>query len=372
MDFQPSEMEREIRDLARKILEESATQDRLREVERGDVNFDAALWAALAKANLLGVALPEDQGGMGQGFGELAVLIEECGRAVAPLPSIPTLVGGALPIARFGSDAQRARILPEVARGATLLACALEDADGADPLAPSTRATRDGQGWRLTGEKLGVAYGAQAARVLVSASAERGAGLFLLDPAASGVAREDLISTAFEPEVALSLEGAVVAADDVLVAPGPEGDAALRWIVQRVQTALCAMQLGVCERALRMTAEYTSTREQFARKIATFQAVGQRAANAYIDVECLRGVVQQATWLLSEERPADEEVSVAKVWAGDVGHRVSFAAQHLHGGMGVDVDYPLHRYCLWAKQLELTLGSSAVHLERLGAALAAS
>jgi alkylation response protein AidB-like acyl-CoA dehydrogenase len=134
MDFQPSEMEREIRDLARKILEESATQDRLREVERGDVNFDAALWAALAKANLLGVALPEDQGGMGQGFGELAVLIEECGRAVAPLPSIPTLVGGALPIARFGSDAQRARILPEVARGASLLACALEDADGADPL----------------------------------------------------------------------------------------------------------------------------------------------------------------------------------------------------------------------------------------------
>jgi alkylation response protein AidB-like acyl-CoA dehydrogenase len=121
-----------------------------------------------------------------------------------------------------------------------------------------------------------------------------------------------------------------------------------------------------------MTAEYTSTREQFARKIATFQAVGQRAANAYIDVECLRGVVQQATWLLSEERSADEEVSVAKVWAGDVGHRVSFAAQHLHGGMGVDVDYPLHRYCLWAKQLELTLGSSAVHLERLGAALAAS
>ncbi len=122
--------------------------------------------------------------------------------------------------------------------------------------------------------------------------------------------------------------------------------------------------------SLRMTASYTSTREQFGRKIATFQAVGQRAANAYIDVECLRLVVQHAVWLLGEERPASEEVAVAKIWAGDTGHRVSFAAQHLHGGMGVDVDYPLHRYCLWAKQLELTLGSSADELERLGARLA--
>ena len=138
-----------------------------------------------------------------------------------------------------------------------------------------------------------------------------------------------------------------------------------------MQTALAAMQLGVCDRALRMTASYTSMREQFGRKIATFQAVGQRAANAYIDVECLRLVVQHAAWLLGEERPASEEVSVAKIWAGDTGHRVSFAAQHLHGGMGVDVDYPLHRYCLWAKQLELTLGSSTEEIERLGAAIAA-
>jgi alkylation response protein AidB-like acyl-CoA dehydrogenase len=365
-------MERELRELARKILEEQVTPDRLREIERGTVNYDAALWAALAKANLLGIAVPVDHGGMGQGFAELAVLVEECGRVVAPVPAIPTLVGAALPIARFGSPAQQSHWLPRVAAGTTLLSCGLAEPASGDPFAPATRAVREGAGWRLSGAKLGVAFGAQAERVLVSATGEGGAGLFLVDPNARGARREDLISTAYEPQVLLSLEGVVVAADDVLVAPGSAGTAAVRWLVERVQTALAAMQLGVCDRALRMTASYTAMREQFGRKIATFQAVGQRAANAYIDVECLRLVVQHASWLLGEEREASEEVSVAKIWAGDTGHRVSFASQHLHGGMGVDVDYPLHRYCLWAKQLELTLGSSIDEIDRLGARLAAS
>jgi 3-oxocholest-4-en-26-oyl-CoA dehydrogenase beta subunit len=372
MDFHPSEMQRELRELARKILEEQATPDRLREIERDELYFDRDLWAALARANLLGVAVPAAYGGMGQGFAELAVLVEECGRAVAPVPAIPTLVGAALPIARFGSAAQRERWLTRVAAGEAILSCGIAEPAAGDPLAPTTRALRDGAGWRLSGSKLGVAFGAQAERVVVSAAADAGAGLFLVDPGGAGARREDLISTAYEPQVLLGLDGARVSAEDVLVAPGADGDAAVRWTVERVQASLAAMQLGVCDRALRMTAAYTATREQFGRKIATFQAVGQRAANAYIDVECLRLVVQHATWLLGEERPASEEVSVAKIWAGDTGHRVSFAAQHLHGGMGVDVDYPLHRYCLWAKQLELTLGSSIDEIDRLGARLAAS
>src|SRR3989442_10423258 len=121
MDFHPSEIQRELRELARKILEEHATPDRLREIERGELNFDPELWAALARANLLGVAVPAEHGGMGQGFAQLAVLVEECARAVAPLPAIPTLVGAALPIARFGTDAQRERWLPRVAAGEVIL-----------------------------------------------------------------------------------------------------------------------------------------------------------------------------------------------------------------------------------------------------------
>jgi alkylation response protein AidB-like acyl-CoA dehydrogenase len=119
-----------------------------------------------------------------------------------------------------------------------------------------------------------------------------------------------------------------------------------------------------------MTADYTAEREQFGVKIATFQAVGQRAANCYIDTECLRLVSQQAVSLLNQGRDADDEVMIAKIWVGDVSHRVSHAAQHLHGGIGVDRDYPLFRYCLWAKQLEMTLGSSARLTSELGATIA--
>ena len=369
MDFADTEEQRELRELARKILKECATPDRLREVEQGDVNFDRSLWAELARANLLGVAIAEEHGGMGFGFTELGVLIEECGRAVAPVPAVPTLVLGALPLARFGSDAQRARWLPGVAAGEAILTAGLVEPDGDDPAEPATRAVADADGWRITGSKDCVPFAGQASRVLVTAAANDGVGLFLLDPTAEGVALEAQESTAQEPQALVRLDGVRVATEDVLVAPGAGRNAA-EWLLQHAQAAQAIAQVGVCDEALRMTAAYTATREQFGQKIATFQAVGQRAADAYIDVECLRLVARQAVWRLAEELPARDEVAIAKYWAGETGHRVSFAAQHLHGGIGVDVDYPLHRYCLWAKQLELTLGSSTHQIDRLGAWLA--
>src|SRR2546426_173177 len=218
MDFHPSEIQRELRELARKILEEQAPPDRLREIERGELNFDAELWSALASANLLGVAVPAEHGGMGQGFAELAVLVEECGRAVAPVPAIPTLVGAALPIARFGSAEQRACWLPRVAAGEVILSAGIAEPAAGDLLAPTTRAARDGANWRLSGSKLGVAFGAQAERVLVTATAEGGVGLFWVDPSGAGAHCEDLITTAFEPQVVLALDDALVPASDVLVA----------------------------------------------------------------------------------------------------------------------------------------------------------
>jgi alkylation response protein AidB-like acyl-CoA dehydrogenase len=126
----------------------------------------------------------------------------------------------------------------------------------------------------------------------------------------------------------------------------------------------------VTEKALAMTAEYTSSREQFGRPIASFQAVHQRAADAYIDVEAIRLTLWQAAWRLANGVAATGEVAIAKFWAAEAAHRVVYAAQHLHGGIGVDVDYPLHRHYLWSKHIELTLGSGTRQLVRLGAALA--
>ena len=198
---------------------------------------------------------------------------------------------------------------------------------------------------------------------------EAGVALFLLDPRSEGVRLLRQEVTAGEPQFELLLSGAKVDARDLLAGPDV-APAAIDWIAERSAAASCAMALGVAERSTWMTAEYASEREQFGVKIATFQAVGQRAANCYIDVQCLRLLTQQAVSLLDRERDASDEVTIAKIWAGDVSHRVSHAAQHLHGGIGVDRDYPLFRYCLWAKQLELSLGSSAELIAKLGEGIA--
>jgi alkylation response protein AidB-like acyl-CoA dehydrogenase len=127
----------------------------------------------------------------------------------------------------------------------------------------------------------------------------------------------------------------------------------------------------VCEEALRLTAEYTKTREQFGVPLASFQAVGHRVADAYVDTEAIRLTAWQAAWRIAAGLPAAAAVAVAKFWAAEAGQRVVHAAQHLHGGIGVDRDYPLHRYFLYAKQIELTLGGATHQLRALGRMLAA-
>ena len=135
--------------------------------------------------------------------------------------------------------------------------------------------------------------------------------------------------------------------------------------------ALCAMQAGVCEAALRLTATYTSERRQFDTPIATFQAVAHRCANAYMDTEAIRLTAHQAAWRLDDGMDAAEQLAIAKFWAAEGAERVVHAAQHLHGGIGVDLDYPVHRTFRWAKHLELSLGGGTAHLRKLGALIAA-
>jgi 3-oxocholest-4-en-26-oyl-CoA dehydrogenase beta subunit len=151
------------------------------------------------------------------------------------------------------------------------------------------------------------------------------------------------------------------------------GNAGAADQLRRLATALsCATVSGVCEGALRITAAYVSEREQFGTKIGTFQAVGQRMADAYIDTEAIRLTTRQGAWRLASGLPVDDELHIAKFWAADGAHRVVHAAQHLHGGVGLDLDFPIHRYFRWAKVLELQLGSGTEHLRALGASIAAS
>jgi alkylation response protein AidB-like acyl-CoA dehydrogenase len=370
MDFTFTEAQAAVAGLARKIFDERLTPAALKVVDGDPERFDRETWRVLASSGLLGTAVPEEHGGSGHGFLELCALLQEAGAAVAPLPLWASLVLGALPVAELGTAEQRARLLPRVATGECVLTGALAEPDGGDPMRVATAARAQGSAWLLRGTKTCVPAASVAERVLVPAATGEGTlGLFLVDPRAPGVTLERQTTTAGEPQHRITLDAVSVPATDVLGDP-TRGAQALEWVVARATVALCAMELGVAERALRMTASYATTRSQFDRPIATFQAVSQRLADAYIDVEAIRVTTWQAAWRLAQGLPGGDAVAIAKYFAAEAGHRVVFAAQHVHGGMGFDVEYPLYRYYLASKQIELTLGSASEQVASLGRAIA--
>jgi len=373
MDFALNDEQIAIRDLAAQILTERLPPERLREIETSDGDWFAAdVWEELAKTDLLGLCLPEANGGGGYGLFELALLLEQVGRASAPLPVWSTLALGALAIAQFGTDSQQAEILPKVIDGSLIMTAALSEGGvGLPPATQATEAVASGDGWFITGRKELVPAAHLAGRMLVPArTGEFGCTVFLVDPHADGVTHERNTSVNGEPLTTLTFDTVGVAEADVVGSIG-DGDTVVEWIVDRALAGLCALQAGVCEAALRITATYTSERKQFDTPIATFQAVAHRSADAYIDTEAVRLTAYQAAWRLSVGMPADEELAIAKFWAAEGAQRVVHAAQHLHGGIGVDLDYPVHRSFRWAKHVELTLGGGTTHLSRLGALLAA-
>jgi alkylation response protein AidB-like acyl-CoA dehydrogenase len=364
MDFTFTEDQETIAKLARDLFERRATPERLTELESGDIRFDAALWQELAAADLLGTALPESLGGNGGGFVELGVLLAELGSSVAPVPVYATLVLGADPIARCGSPEQQQRFLPGVIGGSRILTAGLAEPGRSDPLAPATTARRDGPNWRLDGVKELVPAGQLADTVLIPATFDTGdIGVFLLPSDAAGVDVRPAKTTNGEPHADVFLDGAEVSDEDKLGNPGSD---LIGSLYTRALVGLCAIQLGVADRALRIAADYTSGREQFGRPIGSFQAVQQRLADAFIDVEAIRWTTWHAAWLVAEGRPASRAARIAKFWAAEAGARIAAATQQVHGGIGIDTTYPLHRYFLWAKHNELTLGSATAQLARLG------
>jgi alkylation response protein AidB-like acyl-CoA dehydrogenase len=255
-----------------------------------------------------------------------------------------------------------------VADGSVVLTAALTEAE-AEPESPSTRATRAGDGYTLDGTKFTVPVAHVADRLLVSARTEDGAvGVFLVDPASGGVTLARQQVSSHEPQFVVELSGVPA---ELLGSDPSRGEEVLARTIACTRVGLCALAAGVAERALRITADYTTTRKQFDRAIGTFQAVGQRMADSYMDAEAVHLTMLLAATRLAEGKPAELEVATAKFWAAEGGSRVGHAALHVHGGISIDLDYPIHRYFLWAKSLEFTLGAGTPQLARIGRVLAA-
>jgi alkylation response protein AidB-like acyl-CoA dehydrogenase len=354
MDFALPEAFHDLSALTRGILTDRVTPYRLRELEAAGDPFDRPLWTDLANAGVLAAALPKDAGGDGYGLLEQCGVLIELGRAVAPVPYLSTIVTAAAGIARFGDADQVARWAVPAARGDVVLTAALSD-EG------DVTASRKAGAWTLNGAVPVVPAATYSDLILVPA----GDNVFLVAPGDTGVAVEPQRVTGGEGAGWLQLSDVELPADRVLA-----GDDVAGWLRTRATVGLCALQVGVAERMLEQTAEYARTRAQFGKPIGSFQAVAQRLADAYIDVEAIRLTLWQAAWRVHEDLPCPTEVATAKFWAADAGHRVAHTAVHVHGGVGIDVDHTLHRYFLAAKHHEFALGGATVHLRKIGSALA--
>jgi 3-oxo-4-pregnene-20-carboxyl-CoA dehydrogenase alpha subunit len=378
MDFDLDENAQELRKLAADLLDREAAPARIEAHERSGAPYDGALWTALARAGLLGACLPEDLGGAGLGAVELAVILREAGAHAAPVPAFAVLPA-ALTLARHGTPAQRAG-LTALAEGELIVtaavrepgsalaappAAALSAPPGTAPTATlATTARRDGAAYVLDGVKTFVPYAGQAAHILVPARTEDGGvAVFLLEPGRLAVTPQPAATG--EPMARLGLDG-VRAGPDTLLGPG-----AYETLLGHATAGAVAAASGALAAALALTTEHVKSREQFGRPLAEFQAVTMQVGDVYIAARALDVAMWAGAWRLAEGHDDAAEVLAVAAWAAcDGALRALHTCQHLHGGLGLDVTYPLHRHFAWVKHYAHLLGGAEAQLDTIGALVA--
>jgi 3-oxo-4-pregnene-20-carboxyl-CoA dehydrogenase alpha subunit len=365
---------------------------------------DSALWKELGQAGLLSLALPAWLGGDGLGILDTAAVLTEVGRRAAPVPALATLVLGVLPVVRWGDrDLQRALLAGVAAGDAVLTAALREPSDPMPPVPATTARLSDGRGV-VSGVKIGVPYAAAADWILVPASivsggsvsggsvsggsvsggtASGGTGVVIVDPSAGGVSLTLGHSSTAEPEYTLRLDeapvryvlgervpgarvpGARVQGDR---GPGHAADGgALADLYQLAVAGACCVADGALSAALSLTTAHVRTREQFGRPLAAFQSVAQQIADVYIAARTLHLATLSACWRLETGREAGRDLEVAAYWLADQAPAALRTCHHLHGGIGMDVTYPLHRYSSLVRDLVRFVGGTGYSLDRLGA-----
>ncbi|MFG2460671.1 acyl-CoA dehydrogenase family protein [Streptomyces sp. NPDC048523] len=337
--------------------------------------FDRALWARLGDADLLSLMSAEEYGGAGLDAVALCLVLRESAKVLARVPLLESSAAMAA-VQAYGGPELKGELLERAGRGEVVLTVAASGRTGHDPAELAVTARQEegegeGADWILDGVQTAVPWAYDADFVVVPAHTAAGRTVLALVPRVhDGVALGEQFSTSGERLGELRLEAVRIGARDVI-----DGEGAWEWLRDLLTTGTCALALGLGERVLRMSSEYTSKREQFGFPVATFQAVAVQAADRYIDLRAMEVTLWQAAWRLTSGArgvlPVAGDVAVAKIWASEGVRRVVQTAQHLHGGFGADTDYPLHRYHAWAKHLELSLGPAAAHEEALGDLLAA-
>ena len=370
MDMGLSEIQQMLKNSAREFLAQECPLTLVRELEDDAQGFSEDIWRQVVNLGWTGIPFPEQYGGTGGSFLDLAVLVEEMGRALLPAPFFATVVLGGLTVLDAGNDAQKQDILTGVCAGTVRLTLAItEPSATTEAWGVETQASASDGGYVINGTKLFVPDAHAADTIIVAARTmpagddpEQGITLFLVPSGASGVEVEQVSTIGNERLCEIRMHNVSVSADAVLGEVG-EGWPVVERALARATAAHCVQMVGGAEAVVDMTVEYVKQRTQFGRPVGTFQAVQHHCANMATDVEGARHVAYQAAWAIAEGQPARREVAVAKAWCSGAYQRVCSLGHQCHGAIGFTMEHNLQLYTRRAKVQELSYGSVHDHKE---------
>ena len=374
MDVLLSEEEQMLKNLAREFLETECPPSLARAMEKDELGYPPELWKKMAELGWFGLALPEQYGGQGMPLTYLAIIMEEAGRAIAPVPFHCTMAA-ALAIAEHGTEEQRREVLPAVSRGDTILTWALTETDPRlRPQGVRLEAREDGDDLVLSGSKMFVDSFSVADKCLVvcrtreASSENAGLTVVLVDAGSSGISYKPLVTLAKDRQCRVTFDNVRVPKANVL-GEIDYGWPIAEWMLERATALLCAQMVGATRKDAEMAIEYSKNRVAFGRPIGSFQSIQHLCADMTVWVDGAQLLTYEALWKLDQGLPATVEVSQAKSFCNEKCEAAVRTSQTIHGGIGFMMEFDLH---LWYRRVSawtMRLGTSFEHRERVAKAL---
>jgi alkylation response protein AidB-like acyl-CoA dehydrogenase len=369
MDLAFSEEQEMLKKMARDFLTDKFPKTAVKEIEESELGYSPEIWKEMAELGWMGLVFPEKYGGAEMTFLDLAMLLEEMGRACLPGPYFSTVVLGGLPILDAGSEEQKQEYLPKIAGGEAIFTLALTEPNARyDAAAIEMKATADNDAYILNGTKLFVPdanvadYMLVVARTDEKSRGEDGISIFIVDTKSPGISYTVLKTIANDKLCEVVFNQVSVPKENILGQLN-QGWSEVKKIIERGAVGKCCEMVGCIQQALDMTVDYAKERKQYDRPIGSFQVIQHYCADMITDVEGTRLSAYQTAWLVSEGLPCTQEVAIAKAWAGEACQRVMALAHQIHGAIGVTIDHDLQYYTRRAKAAEVTFGDAGFYRE---------
>ena len=369
MDLGFTEEQEMLRATARDFLANECPKTLVKEMSDDEKGYTPELWGKIVEMGWVGLIFPKEYGGMGMGFMDLAVLLEEMGRGQLPGPYFSTVLLGGIPILEVGSEEQKKEFLPKIARGQMLVTLALtEPTSHYEAASIEVQAIADQDDYLISGTKLYVENAHIAdllicvARTRHGATPEDGITLFLVDAKSPGISITLLETISGEKQCEVIFDRVRVPKKNIL-GELDQGWKVVQKVLQKATVALCAEMAGGAQQVLEMSVSYAKERVQFGRPIGSFQAIQHHCSNMAMDVDSSRYIVYKAASKISKGLPCDMEVAMAKAWVSDAYRRVTALGQQVHGGVGYTMEHDMPLYFKHAKVAEATFGDADFHRE---------